>query len=196
MENRTIVEHCRGASLQIAETLARAFYDDPALSWLLPDADLRRARLPAFFRLVVKEDLAAGKALHSSGFEVATLWRDPGRQKDLPLGALRTNLTFLSIFRTAISRAETLGKAMAAHHPVSRHWYLRYAGVAPEAQGKGWGGLALRTGIAMAEADGLPIYLETAKLSNVELYRRFGFEVIDKWDVPGGGPHFWSMMRG
>ena len=195
MDNRTITEQGHAALPGIITTLAQAFQDDPSFIWMLPDPKVRRARLPAFFKLVASEDLAAGKALHSPDIEVVTLWRAPGRQKDMPLGTLRTNLTFLSIFRSTTPRAAALGKSLAAHHPSGRHWHLRYAGVSPEAQGKGWGGLALRAGIDMAAVDGLPIYLETAKDSNVQLYRRFGFDVIEEWDVPGGGPHFWSMMR-
>jgi GNAT superfamily N-acetyltransferase len=195
MEDRTLIEQGQAALAPMAETLARAFHDDPAFVFMMPDPAIRRARLPSFFRFVIREDLAAGRALHAPDMEVATLWRALGRQKEAPLGPLRTNLTFLSIFRTAIGRAETVGKALAVHHPKGDHWHLRYIGVRPEAQGKGWGGLALRQGLARADADGLPVYLETSKRSNMELYCRFGFDVTEEWDVPEGGPHFWSMLR-
>lgn len=194
MENRTITEQGQAAFDAIVDTLARAFQDDPSFCWMLPDPVVRKARLPGFFRIVVKEDLAAGRAPHAPDMEVATLWRAPGRQKHLPLGQLRTNLAFLNVFRAGITRADTLGKSLAAHHPKGDHWHLRYIGVLPEAQGKGWGGLALREGLARADADGMPAYLETAKSSNMELYSRFGFVVAEEWDIPGGGPHFWSMM--
>lgn len=195
MTEKTIIVGPSQARREIAETLAAAFQDDPSLCWLMPDAELRRRRLLPFFRLVTQEDQLAGMALIAPSFEVATLWRSPGRQKDNPLGALWTNLRFLWVLRSAVSRGSEIAKAMAQHHPSGDHWYLRYAGVAPEAQGKGWGGLALREGIRRADGDNMPIYLETAKLSNVSLYQRFGFEVIEEWDVPSGGPHFWSMMR-
>jgi ribosomal protein S18 acetylase RimI-like enzyme len=194
-EPRTITEQGPSGLHAIAATLALAFQDDPALAWILPDPAVRRARLPAFFRLMAREDYAAGMVLHSPWMEVATLWRAPGRHKETPLGAIHQQLSFLGILRTAILRGDAVGKAMAAHHPSGNHHYLRFAGVLPQVQGKGWGGLALRAGIERAEADGLPIYLETATHSNVGLYRRFGFEVTDEWDVRGGGPHFWAMTR-
>jgi ribosomal protein S18 acetylase RimI-like enzyme len=180
----------------IVNTLALAFQDDPALAWILPDPDIRRARLPAFFRLMTREDTAAGSAMLSPQAEVAALWRAPGRHKETPIGALRTQFAFLGILRTAILRGDAVGKSMAAHHPQGRHHYLRFVGVQPKYQGKGWGGFALRAGIEQSEADGLPIYLETATPSNVGLYQRFGFEVTAEWDVAGGGPHFWAMTRG
>jgi ribosomal protein S18 acetylase RimI-like enzyme len=195
MENRIIIEQCPDAVPAIAATLALAFQDDPALVWLLPDPAVRRARLPSFFRFMVREEYAAGTVMHSPGMEFAALWRAPGRHKEAPLGAIRQQLLFLGVLRTAILRGDAVGKAMAEHHPEGNHHYLRFVGVLPQVQGKGWGGLGLRAGIERAEMDGLPIYLETATQSNVGLYRRFGFEVTDEWDVPGGGPHFWGMTR-
>jgi ribosomal protein S18 acetylase RimI-like enzyme len=67
-------------------------------------------------------------------------------------------------------------------------------GVRPEHQGKGWGSAAILQGLTRARSERLPVYLETAKGSNVALYRKLGFKLIGEWDVPKGGPHFWSML--
>ena len=48
--------------------------------------------------------------------------------------------------------------------------------------------------ILVADAEGLPSWLETATPENVPLYERLGFVTQVEWDVPGG-PHFWGMMR-
>jgi hypothetical protein len=40
----------------------------------------------------------------------------------------------------------------------------------------------------------LPVYQETAKELNVELYCKLGFKLVGEWDVPTGGPHFWSLL--
>ncbi len=42
---------------------------------------------------------------------------------------------------------------------------------------------------------GVPAVLETATPSNVGLYQRLGYEVMSEWDVPKGGPHFWTMTN-
>ncbi len=180
----------------VIDTLSLAFEGDPAMMFLKPDAAARRRMLPRFFSHMRREDLLVGAVETSAGGEVAALWRAPGHHKDEPLGSLRTTLAFLRILGFATSRGMTIGASMAKHHPQIPHWYLRFLGVRPEAQGKGWGGVALRHGIARAEADGLPIYLETATPNNVGLYQRFGFAITQEWDLPGGGPHFWGMMRG
>jgi ribosomal protein S18 acetylase RimI-like enzyme len=195
VDELTIRQASSADAERMATTLAAAFQNDPAFRWIMPDAQTRATKLDRFFGFAVAEDLAAGRALTSVETEVATLWRAPGRHKELPLGFLRSNIAFVGIFGRTLPRGYRVAEAMAQHHPDMPHWYLRYAAVAPEAQGKGWGGRAIRAGIAMAEADGLPIYLETAKESNVGLYQRFGFSITDEWDVPCGGPRFWSMTR-
>ena len=73
--------------------------------------------------------------------------------------------------------------------------YLKMAGVRPDCQGKGLGGLAIRAGLAEAAGLGVPAVLETATPSNVGLYQRLGFATLSEWDVAGGGPHFWTMTH-
>ena len=180
----------------LTRVLADAFQDDPALSWLLPNPELRRARLRLFFAAMVKADRKAGMILASPGDEVVTLWRAPGQTKPGLIETLGEGWPMLRTFGTALGRAMTVSSAMAAHHPApDDFWYLQYAGVAPAAQGKGWGGAAIRAGIAQAAAASKPVMLETAKESNVAIYLRLGFKVIDVWQVPKGGPQFWTMFR-
>lgn len=180
----------------MVRVLADAFQDDPALSWLLPDPSVRRARLGHMFAALIKADRKAGMILASPGGEAVTLWRAPGQTKAGMAETLAEGWPMLRTFGTALGRAMTLSGAMAAHHPVpDDYWYLHYAAVAPAAQGKGWGGAAIREGIAHATVAGKPVMLETAKEANVAIYLRLGFAVIDTWQVPGGGPQFWTMLR-
>jgi hypothetical protein len=53
----------------------------------------------------------------------------------------------------------------------------------------------LRFAISRAEADDLPLYVETGTAANVAWYERFGFRVVIEGDAPGGGPHVWFMRR-
>jgi ribosomal protein S18 acetylase RimI-like enzyme len=180
----------------IIQTLAQAFQDDPAVRWILPDAEQRRRRLPVMFAAILPGDIASGIALRSHGDEAATLWRAPGNAHTGRLEMLRQAAPMLRAFGTALGRALATADAIDAHQPKDNDfWYLHYAGVRPVFQGKGWGGHAIRAGLARAENEGKPVYLETATPANVGLYQRFGFIVVDEWDVPKGGPHFWSMLK-
>mgnify|MGYP001800339125 CR=1 FL=1 len=77
----------------------------------------------------------------------------------------------------------------------SPHSYLRYVGVAPDAQGKGWGGAVVRADVNRAAEKGIGVLLETATPSNVAIHTPLGFEIAQQWRVPKGGPDFWTMYH-
>lgn len=196
LDRREIVQAEGAENAALITTLALAFQEDPAINWIFPDAKRRRIGLSRMFGIFAPLDKQDGMALVSPGDEVATLWRGPGQAHVGLLPTLVRAVPFLCAFGLSLPRALKIGDAIDAHHPKGiRYWYLHYAGVRPEHQGKGWGGAAIRAGIARADADHVPVYLETATPGNVGLYRSLGFEVTQEWDVPGGGPHFWSMLR-
>jgi GNAT superfamily N-acetyltransferase len=177
-------------------TLAAAFQADPAIAFMMPNPASRPAQLARLYRWMFAEHLKNGVVLGTPGAEVVTLWRLPGSvHLHEPIwhpGALR----FVPIFGRHIPRAIRLDDAIRAHLPADEQWhYLRVAGVRPDCQGKGLGGLAIRAGLAEAAARGVPAVLETATPSNVGLYQRLGYQVISQWTVPGGGPQFWTMTN-
>ena len=177
-------------------TLAAAFFDDPAICYLLPDPSVRAPRLAAFMRLVYDEHLRVGLLLGTPGAEAVTLWRPPGsvhlHQPIWHPDALR----YVPIFRSRLLRAIAIDDAIRAHLPSDEGWfYLKYAAVRPDCQGKGLGGLAIRAGLAEAAARAVPAVLETATPSNLGLYQNLGYGVQSEWQVPKGGPRFWSMRN-
>jgi ribosomal protein S18 acetylase RimI-like enzyme len=94
------------------------------------------------------------------------------------------------------SKFTRYGANVERAHPTDRHWYLVVAGVRPEAQRRGLGSRLMRNELEMADANGIPVYLETADPANVAFYQRFGFTVIDEALVlvPGGPTHV-AMRR-
>ena len=178
-------------------TLAAAFHSDPAVSWIISDEAERARRLPKMFAWLWDDHQRHGIALGTPGCEAVTLWRLPGKvHHHDPLWPPEV-LRLLGIFGRRILRASTVGDAIGAHLAAGEDWYyLRYAGVRPDCQGQGLGGLTIRAGLAEATAAGKPTLLETATEGNVGIYLRLGFAVHEEWDVPAkDGPHFWSMSR-
>lgn len=193
-EDRSIEEVAGDAD--VVRTLACAFQDDPALAWLLPDAERRARRLVPFFKVMQAQSQRKGEVVASPGREAASLWYPPGVVKHSALQDLRDNLAMVGVFRTALGRGLKLAEAMYAQHPNPQpYWYLRYVGVVPEAQGKGWGSAIVRAGIARAARHRCGVLLETATPSNVAIYSRLGFDITSEWDAPEGGPQFWTMVR-
>ena len=179
----------------VIATLSDAFITDPALSFIVPDEAKRAKMLPKLFSLMVPDDAQSGSVMRSSNDEAAALWRNPGMAKDAGGTSLALIWNMIRIFGFSIPRASIVADSLAAHLPEGRYHYLHFVGVRSVHQGKGWGGAIIREGLARADADGLPAWLETATPENVGLYQRLGFVTQVEWEVPKGGPHFWGMMR-
>ena len=45
------------------------------------------------------------------------------------------------------------------------------------------------------DKDGLPCYVETEGKKNVAMYQHFGFEIIDKFNVPNTNDTLTAMLR-
>lgn len=192
-----VVDTARGEK-QAAWTLARAFQDDPALSWILPDPDLRLRILPRFFGIVIEQSQRHGAVYSSAKSEAAAVWYPPGDVEGGDHWRVRLwdNLRYAGLFKRALARGLKVAAAMHAHHPDPQPYrYLRYVGVAPEAQGNGWGGAIVRDGIERAAKAGCGVLLETATESNVAIYARLGFAITQEWSVTDGGPKFWTMVH-
>jgi ribosomal protein S18 acetylase RimI-like enzyme len=182
---------------EAAAVLARAFQDDPAWTWVLPDAARRAALLPWLFRL---------------SFEIteADLWTTPGRVRGaarwLPPGrahmrvavGLRAFVATPLRLREATSRFSAYGRAVEnarARVAPGPHWYLAGIGVEPSEQGRGIGSALMQPGLAASAAEGLPCVLLTNAERNLRFYERHGFEVVLETGTPDGPPRAWAMVK-
>lgn len=194
-DDRSVLTNAAGTRGAVAISLAQAFQNDPVFRWLLPDDDARRAKLPKLFDLLFEIEQPIGDIRTSPAAEAASFWRPPGRAVTPFVEILKRALPLWGIFGFGLARMSAVTKAIEAHLPKDgAFWYAHFVGVRPDAQGRGWGRAMMRAGMARAAADGLPVYLETARPENVSFYSGLGFEVLGEWDVPGG-PRFWSMIR-
>ncbi len=178
----------------VVATLAEAFQHEPAFSFILPDLAARQRALRRAFRIIFAEDIKAGAIMMTSHAEAATAWRSPAQMHEGRWEAIRTRLPYLLAFGPAIGRAVQVSALIKAHLPEKGCWYLHYAGCHSDHRGKGFGGAAIRGGLARADAERAKCWLETADPANLAIYRALGFEVACTWQVPGG-PQFWGMMR-
>jgi ribosomal protein S18 acetylase RimI-like enzyme len=192
--NRPIIAAAPTDRLKVALTLAAAFHDDPVFGWFFPDADQRRAHLPELFARLYDVDMRFGSVVRSPGFEATSFWRAPGKAATPSSVFMRHMPALLRLFGTRIGRLMAVSSAIEAHMPKEPFWYAHFVAVRPAAQHQGWGRAMMQGGIARAAADGVPVYLETARIENVVFYQGLGFTVTGEWDVPKG-PHFWSLTK-
>ena len=179
----------------IARTLGRAFTDDPLISFLLKDEASRPAKAARLFRLLFKLGRPYGGCDVTTGCEAVALWRPPGQWNIPPWQYLANGFEFVGIFGLAGARQVTaVMDEIEKRHPHEPHWYLQAIGTDPERQGKGYGGVAIRRHLAVADAASMPAYLESSKETNIPIYASFGFEVTGEIKLPNG-PTLWPMWR-
>jgi GNAT superfamily N-acetyltransferase len=179
----------------ISETLGRAFLDDPLVCFFLRDESERPAKIPRLFKLLFKLGLPHGACDVTSGYEAAALWRPPGHWH-IPYYQYITNgPQLVGLFGVANGlRVMSAMDAIEKRHPKEPHYYLQAIGTDPAKQGKGFGGIVMRRQLAVADAKGLPAYLESSKEKNIPIYQSFGFELTGEIRVPGG-PVIYPMWR-
>ncbi|MFF7297589.1 GNAT family N-acetyltransferase [Streptomyces sp. NPDC008265] len=178
---------------QVGRILAAAFDDDPMMRWFFPDAATRPEGLRRYFTtLFTRQYVRHGVCEHTGA--ATSFWVSPeGRDKAVPDAETVRELQDILGDRAAAFREAV--EAAAEHSPAEPHWYLAVVGADPAARGQGHGAALLRSGLARADAAGLPVYLESSKPDNLPFYEHFGFTVLGEARLPGGGPTLWAMRR-
>ena len=182
---------------RIAKALARAFEDDPVMSWIFRDETDRPGRLERAFALFLRRIwLPQEECYAASRLFGAALWLPPGKWH-LGVGAqLRLLPSMISVTGRNFVRLGSVLQLIERKHPKQPpHYYLAVLGVEPELQGRGFGGALMQPVLARCDRDRTPAYLESSKRRNVALYERHGFEVVEEIRLPKDGPPIWRMWR-
>lgn len=180
----------------LSRTLARAFADDPVMTFLLPPQGRRRIeRLGQFMALGSKGAVAGGTAYTTAERSGGAIWQPPGHREP----PRRAMLTQLPALVSALGRRTPVGaavfSALQETHPKEPHWYLQILGTEPAEQGRGIGAALMAPVLERCDEEGVPAYLESSKERNVPYYERHGFTVTGELDLPKGGPRLWLMWR-
>lgn len=181
---------------QAAEICAEAMLDNPLhIKVFGAGTRLRARRLKRFFAgmltYIQRKDSLYG--VFVDGRLIGVLGMLPPRRcKPSLVDSLRLLATLLS----SNSPIGTLRLAIwlttwANIDPATPHWHLGPLAVAPAWQRQGIGSRLLEYACSKGNDDSL--YLETDKLSNVELYQRFGFTTLATPTILGSIS--WVMLR-
>ena len=85
---------------------------------------------------------------------------------------------------------------MESYRPRKEYLHLTHLATLPEAQGSGIASQLMKPMLDRARAFNTPIYLECTNRNNLNLYRQFGFRLIDDIPVTEAGikgPTIWPM---
>lgn len=197
--NRILVREGTPGDIEpMALSMARAFLDDPLISWVMPDEatrlDVQRRLYRTMFRDLVRTRY--GELLTTHDTVGAAIWMRPGKPKPPASSTARLVATMVRNARQVkIARYAAAMQAIEKRHPRQPHWYLSGIGTDPDFQRQGVATALMRPILDRCDAEGVGAYLETQKERNVPIYEHKGFRVVDELDLPKGGPHLWLMWR-
>ena len=186
---------------EAAEIFSRAFEDDPLVSWFFPDTSSRKEMSHSYFKFRIMYGILYGEVYATSPkMEGLAIW----------IPSKNVKMTNFKMFRSGGIRLikelgfEYVGKLTSVgtfvskiHHRLINfpHWHLSPMGVKPEYQGKGHGSKLMRSMLRKLDEEKLPCFLETQNKNNVEIYKHYGFNIIDKTTIPDAKLEHWSMLR-
>jgi GNAT superfamily N-acetyltransferase len=183
----------------LSATMSRAFYDDPVMTWILPDDNARAKHLTRMFAAMTRHHhLARGGvevACDGPGIGAAALWDPPNQWQETRRVQWAMTPAFLRVFGFRTAMARGVQELMKRAHPEEPHWYLAAIGSDPTVRGQGFGQVLMRSRLDRVDAEHAPAYLESSKPENVPYYQRFGFTVTQEIALPNGGPPLWAMWR-
>ncbi len=194
---REVWQATPGEYAGVIDALVRAFDDDPVVNHFLRQDGRRGEAMRLYFEVFVHHFVGPkGEVWTTSANEGAALWLPPGSWQ---LGIAEQLRHFPSMVRISglrgLPRVVRGLDAMEKAHPGDAHWFLQSIGVRPSFQGQGWGRRLLEPMLERADAEGVPIYLESSKPSNIPYYERFGFEVVGDSVLDAGAPPLIPMRR-
>lgn len=183
----------------ISLAMARAFYDDPLISWFIPNDAKRMGVQQRMYRAMFGAAMRIGYAdVYTTPDAVgASLWMRPGRFKPPPSAMLPLLASALRDVRhVKVGRMMGAMQTIEKRHPKDRpHWYLSGIGTDPAHQRRGIATALMAAVLQRCDSERVPAYLETQKSQNVPFYEHRGFTVTGELDLPKGGPHLWLMWR-
>jgi ribosomal protein S18 acetylase RimI-like enzyme len=181
-------------------TCARAFADDPTTRYLIPD-ESKRANLRYSFEYYLRLSLLGGGGTYvtSPKCEGVAIWVESERKESFlthlragfPLLPLRCGWAHLVREAALDMHFSKVRRELTPKH----HLYLGVLAVDQEYHGQGFASRLMRPMLKHLDAQQLAAYLETQTPRNVEMYRRWGFELLREETMPDADLKLYLMLR-
>jgi len=180
--------------------LTQAFYKDPGVEYILPDARTRRSVLSWFFTSVaIRASRLCGEVYTTVNLDGGALWIRPGAEWTLDqavrseMVSLPFRLDLRSITRWInVRRYLESVRSRLADKP---HWYLVVLGRGPSTTKTAIRGALMTPVLAKANWDLRSCYVETFHERDLSFYEQYGFQIAGAGQIPKAGPSFWALIR-
>jgi ribosomal protein S18 acetylase RimI-like enzyme len=181
----------------LAISLARAFDDDPFINWLVRKDNKRAHGMERMFHTCLTElCLRHNNVFTTEDFTGGALWYPPGTSEISYARQLTLAHKMIpAVGLTGLLRLALAMEQISRRHSKEKYYYLQFIGTVPEARGKGLGAALLKPILDICDREKCGARLENTKESNIAFYRRFGFNVIEKFFPGKGSPPLWLMGR-
>lgn len=176
----------------LAAMLGRAFADDPMFLWPL-GAESTREHAEGFFRAFDERLATLGWLWTTPDDDGVAAWIPPSQDVTMMDIDRELRPAIAAVTPDGGARYEAMWEWIASMLPDEPFWYLDHLAVSSDRRRAGLGTSLIEHGLAFADHDDVPAFLETARPENVGYYERRGFRVVADEDVAGGGPHLWFM---
>lgn len=179
--------------------LARAFHEDPFISWAEPNAERRSRTMARVFAGMLRYARGCGGHLFEPGVG-SVHWRD-GAAAHMGTWSVVTSGTW----RVALVAPPAVWRRLASHEDAAMERvlphlrrgsaYLCTLGIEPGLAGRGHGGRLLQRSLGAMTRRWSTCVLRTEQPKNLPFYRRHGFAQVDEHVVPQSGLRVWVFSR-
>ena len=201
-----VVQLRKSQILEASTVAAKAFVDDPVLTYIISDD--RKFRLQSLTWLMSKAIAHSTRYSHvytTQDLEGIAAWLPPGKVSSNLLELLKMAWELQLYALPAKIRWNRLGRCLTLLSAVDQahqqdmstcpHWYLGIMVVDPTCQGRGVGGRLLQPILQRASNEGIVCYLVTFTEPAVRFYQKHGFEIVQSQKIASDAPPFWTMKR-
>jgi len=177
----------------VLDILNQSFATEPSLNWMLSKSRNKR-KLALMLDYIFEETLAKGEIYITNDCMATAMWFSQEREKVTLAYIKRTVSLILKIGLISTIRSLRVNAFTFSQFPKTDFFYLYMLGVKPQAQGKGLASILLNSVLDSKKKEGLPVYLQTATPTNLDIYKNKGFK-IDSEKIFGKGEMTMSFMR-
>lgn len=181
----------------LSRALARAFFEDPLSTYVLPDTSSRMRISEAGVKLFLERawlDLGETYVVGEPAVGVC-IWNPPGTW-EIGIGKQLAMLpALIRAYGRNLPRLLSAINAAEKDHPSRPHYYLPMLGVEPQSQGRGMGSALMYPVLSRCDAEGIPAFLESSTPRNRALYERHGFKLTGQFKLGRGSEVFSRMWR-
>ncbi|MFX0024648.1 MAG: GNAT family N-acetyltransferase [Candidatus Hermodarchaeota archaeon] len=181
--------------------ISKAFFRDPLMIYLFPESNGREQKLAYMMELLIRIGMNYGIVhVTSPKLEGIAIWFPSNNVKITPwMGILNGGISyFFKLGKKLVKRQNRIYNYINSKHRAlfsSQHWYLSVIAIDPLFQGRGFSHILLNSMFIQIDKQNLATFLDTNNKENIPIYKKHGFKILEKYEIPNTKLINWAMIR-